>query len=224
MKLSLAQLIVTTDITVNTSKILSVLDRADIDEWVVFPEGMISGYYPEDPDYIRHIDKEALFSAISTIQYSAMARKCHCVIGTALPGQPPRNVALHINRFEQAYTKIQLDDFDRRHFAAGTELPVFDGKHGRFGVQIGQELLYGEQWQALKQGGAAVIYHLNNGADLRWRHVLIARALENGVYVVSANNAAAPQLASYIIAPTGEVLLEAPPGEERLLTTRIDLR
>ncbi|GAB4510940.1 MAG: hypothetical protein OHK0046_08360 [Anaerolineae bacterium] len=205
-----------------------MIDRADIDEWVIFPEGMISGYAPEDPDYIRKLNKEALFSAISSIQYRAMQRKCHCIIGTALPADPVMNAALHINAVtsEQTYYKVNLDALDRQHFTPGTALHIFTMKEGRFGIQMGSELLFPEQWKALKHNGAALILHLNNTlepADRVWGHAIITRALETQSFVCSVNTAESRALSSYLVSPAGDVLLEAPPGEERLLSTNIDL-
>jgi predicted amidohydrolase len=57
-----------------------------------------------------------------------------------------------------------------------------------------------------------------------WEHVLLSRAFENRYFVVSVNNAAAPQtLPSYVVAPSGEMLLAAEPRLEQALSCELDL-
>jgi predicted amidohydrolase len=54
--------------------------------------------------------------------------------------------------------------------------------------------------------------------------VIIARAVENGVFVCSVNNAASPQaLASYVVSPSGEVLAKTDTQTEQILSCEIDL-
>jgi hypothetical protein len=43
VKVQIAQLIVSEDISSNVSKVITTLQDANPDEWVLFPEGMISG-------------------------------------------------------------------------------------------------------------------------------------------------------------------------------------
>ncbi len=59
-----------------------------------------------------------------------------------------------------------------------------------------RELLFPEQWRALKLQGAQLIFHINNAIqpqDAIWRRILITRALENQIYIVSVNNPASLQ-------------------------------
>ncbi len=221
MKISLAQLTVTDDIALNTNKVLSALDRTELDEWMIFPEGMISGYD------VRRITREALFNAISAIQYKAMERRCHCIIGSILLGDAITAAALYINVRNQTYTKNVLEKSEQRHFQTGDTLPILQTRSLTFGLQMGLEVLFPEQWRYLRQKGAQIIFHLNNtlnAEDSIWRHVLISRALENQMFVCSVNAAAPTQtLPSLLISPNGEVLLESTPTLERVITTRINL-
>ena len=50
MKIKIAQLSIGRDIDANKNKILDTLESAQKNEWVIFPEGVLSGYYPDDPD------------------------------------------------------------------------------------------------------------------------------------------------------------------------------
>jgi predicted amidohydrolase len=61
--------------------------------------------------------------------------------------------------------------------------------------------------------------------DQVWEHLFVARAVENQVFVCSVNNAAPPQkLTSYLVAPSGDILLRAKEQTEQLLSYEMDLR
>ena len=46
MKIKVAQLAIARDISRNRAKVLEVLEAVEPGEWVVFPEGTLSGYFP----------------------------------------------------------------------------------------------------------------------------------------------------------------------------------
>ncbi|MFN0120837.1 MAG: hypothetical protein ACKV2V_10075, partial [Blastocatellia bacterium] len=61
--------------------------------------------------------------------------------------------------------------------------------------------------------------------DFIWEHVLIARAVEYGLFVCSVNNGAPPQaLASYLISPAGHVVLRTACQQDQTLMADINLR
>lgn len=66
-KLTLAQVAIQPDLTKIKRKMLSVLQAAEKDEWVIFPEGTLSGYFPEQDNYFRHLDKAELEQALADI-------------------------------------------------------------------------------------------------------------------------------------------------------------
>jgi predicted amidohydrolase len=90
-----------------------------------------------------------------------------------------------------------------------------------------REILFPQAWLGLKQRGAQVVFHLNNALkpyDDVWEHILIARAVENRMFVCSVNNAAPPQkLTSYLVAPSGQVLLRANEQVVQTLSYEVDL-
>ena len=93
------------------------------------------------------------------------------------------------------------------------------------GVLACRELLFPAAWMKLQQAGARIVFHINNAIqphDRIWEHLLIARAIEQGLFVCSVNNGAPPQeLASYLIAPSGKVLLKTEPRQEQVLSAEI---
>jgi len=125
------------------------------------------------------------------------------------------------------YHKNNLHVPGRKHFTPGNELPVYTIDGVTVGIQICREIFFPEQWKVLKKKGAQVIFHINNAIkqiDRPWSHMLITRAIENQLFVCSANNAAAPQaLASYLVSPSGEILLETELQVEKTLAYEIEL-
>lgn len=72
-----------------------------------------------------------------------------------------------------------------------------------------------------------MVFHVNNAIkpyDGVWEHIILARAIENQFFVASSNNCAEPAtLASYLAAPSGEVVAKAEPQQEMALSANIDL-
>ena len=230
MKLTLAQVIIEPDPTKNKEKMLSVLQAAEKDEWVIFPEGTLSGYFPEQDGYFKDLDKAELEDAVAHIAEVVKQRECHCLYGTATYASDDVLNSVVIESYEQArqlYHKIELSALDRQHFESGSDVPVYKLGNVTFGVQVCRELLFPEAWRSLKKRGAQVVFHINNALkdhDQVWRHVSIARGVENANFVCSMNNGASPQkLSSHVVSPNGAVLLETEPSQEQTLSVDIDL-
>ena len=230
MKIHLAQLIVGHDLTRNCENIMRVLADVQPGDWVVFPEASLTGYFPEDADFVARLHADEVDHAIDSIHDIVRARGCHCLLGTARRSHAGwQNAAVLLSPHGPAhvYAKIQLSALDTRHFRPGPFLPVFGINGMRVGIQLCRELLFPQQWAVLRQAGAQIVFHLNNAIkphDAIWEHVLITRALENAMYVCSVNNAAPPQqLTSYLVAPNGNVMLKAERQVEQVLSATIDL-
>ncbi|MEY4167039.1 MAG: hypothetical protein RIR52_863 [Acidobacteriota bacterium] len=229
MKISIAQLVVGREITANLNRMRTVLESAHPGEWVVFPEGMLSGYFPEDDHFMRHLDGASIEAGIREIEEIVRVRQCNCIFGTAtIADGALRNsvVTITSDGNQSRYHKIELSGLDRRHFIPGTVSEVVRAGDLTFGVLACRELLFPTKWERHKSAGAQIIFHLNNAIqpqDRIWDHFFIARAIEQGIFVCSVNNGAWPQeLASYLVAPSGEVLLRTRTGCDELLSAEID--
>lgn len=230
MRIRIVQLVVDRDVAVNTRKIVGAIQGASPNEWVVFPEAVVSGYEPSDDRYASSLDWPRISAATEEIGAAVVTHQCHCVLGTATRRDTHwRNTALVLSHTGggASHDKIQLSALDRRHFAPGDRLETCRTAGVTYGLEACRELLFPGQWSALKAGGAQVIFHLNNAIqphDALWKHVLITRAVEQSVFVVSVNNAAAPQaLASYVIGPNGHIVAETDTQVEQTVTVDIDL-
>jgi predicted amidohydrolase len=230
MRIVIAQMRVERELAKNRETICSLLQRARPEDWVVFPEGALTGYFPDETDYLAATAREDVEAALAGLRALVERRRCRCLVGTArFAAGGWRNSAALISPAGEVrwYDKHTLGSLDSRHFAAGDELSVYAVDGVKAGVQICWELLFPWQWAQLKRDGAQVVFHVNNAVkpeDAFWEHVLLTRAFENRYFVCSVNNAAASQtLPSYLIAPSGDTLLKSEPRVEQALACEIDL-
>ena len=229
MKLTIAQLVVGQDIAANQSRIQTICEAAQRGEWVVFPEGLLSGYFPDDGTFMRRLDAERIEIAIREIEHVVRVRQCHCIFGTATFTEGAwRNSVVTVTAVgaRHTYHKIELSSLDRRHFTPGTASEAIRVGDLTFGVLACRELLFPAMWSQLQQAGAQIVFHVNNAIqpqDGIWDHILISRAIEQGLFVCSVNNGAPPQeLASYLIAPSGQVLLKTQTGRDHVVSAEIN--
>lgn len=101
----------------------------------------------------------------------------------------------------------------------GSEYPVFDTDFGRIGMLICWDLFFPETVRIMRLEGAEIVFVPIAGdpGARHWDVTTRARALDNGVYLVTSVSAGA---ASRIVNPDGEVMAEATDG---LATADIDL-
>lgn len=230
MKIRIVQLGVQEEMAANQSRIMAALDTAQLDEWIVFPEGVLSGYFPDQADYLARLDAPAIARAIEEIQQLVLARKCNCLFGTALldEGRWHNSVLLLTSDgARHVHHKVELSAPDQKVFAPGTQATPYTVGDLTLGIQACRELLFPQTWGDLKAAGAQIIFHINNAIqphDAQWEHILIARAIEQSIFVCSVNNGQSPQaLASYLIAPSGRVLLKTDVQRDQTLAAEINL-
>jgi omega-amidase len=231
MDIRIAQLAVQRDLADNVPRILRVLDQSRPGEVVVFPEGALSGYEPQDDGYLDKLDAAAIEDAIREVDRRVGAVECRCLLGSATRDRGEWwNSVLWLDGSSEPrrYHKAELSYLDRRHFSPGPiagEVVQADG--AVIGVLACRELLFPAAWIQLRSRGARAVFHLNNAIqsqDAVWSHLVIARAVEQGIFVCSVNNGAAPQrLPSMLVAPSGRILLQTDVGIDQVLTTRVDL-
>ncbi|MBL8189244.1 MAG: carbon-nitrogen hydrolase family protein [Acidobacteria bacterium] len=230
MKIKLVQLSVQPEQAANQARMRAALHDAQPDEWIVFPEGMLSGYFPEQPDYLDNLDAEAIRRGIEDIQRIVTDRKCNCVFGSALRRENRwHNSVLLLTSDGQRHVhhKVELSELDRNVFSPGNQVTAYTVGNLTLGIQACRELIFPQTWSDLKTAGAQIVFHINNAIqphDALWEHILITRAVEQSIFVCSVNNGAPPQaLASYLIAPSGKVLLKTEVQQDQMLAAEIDL-
>lgn len=230
MKLTLVQIEVTHSLPTNKNKILQMIKASEKGAWLLFPECALTGYFPDEENFLEAHRPEEIDQAIHEIAETAKKQQVVCLLGTARYKNNAwfNSVAIiSPDGTLQYFDKIALSQLEKKHFAPGTSLDTYQVQGVTFGVLICRELVFPEMWQTLKAKGAQIVFHSNNAIkpyDAVWEHIVIARAVENQFFVASANNAAHPSnLASYFVEPSGNVQLASEKQVEQCISTEIDL-
>ena len=230
-----AQFPVTLSIQNNLEIMDSVIAQTNIGDWVIFPEGSLSGY-STDTSFLKQINHGELIAGLEHIRNAATRRIINIWVGACIniDGQW-FNTAYGFSAHgeTQVYRKINLATHERGIFSTGNDLPVFELKTAegkiKVGIQICREVRFPEQWGWLARCGAQIILHLNNAVGIDsvqsiWKSHLISRAAETQRFVLSSNNAAPKQISPTIaIAPDGQVIDEIVSAELNTLRVELDL-
>jgi len=170
---------------------------------LAFPETFL---YIGPDNQKKHRIAEALDGAIvETFQAYAQQYNISILMGSIyekIADDPERlyNTSIFINRrgnIDAVYRKIHLFDAPNLGFnesdgiKAGNDLIVFDHEVGRVGLSICYDLRFPELYRHLTAQGAEVIFvpaafFLYTGKH-HWLQLLVARAIENQVYIVAPN-------------------------------------
>jgi len=229
------------DIHDSKRKILEWIGRAsenDVDV-VAFPEATLCGYTC-DPSYWKEVNPGEFADAENAIIEASGELGIGVVLGTAhRDGGSWFNDLLAIDRggvVRGRYSKTHLAE---SWSTPGRTLPIYELAGVKSCFLICHDIRYPELVRLPAISGAQVCYFCSNESGLISEHKLsayrsmpIARATENGIFLVMANAPADPDHLrsssqshgnSKIIHPDGNVLEEAGYFEERLVTREIDL-
>ncbi len=134
------------------------------------------------------------------------------------------------------YKKTHLGQRERLEYAAGDDLPVFALPKATVGVQLCLEQHFPEITQTLVLKGAQLVLcpHATprlGPADRResWHISLRARAYDNCVYILAANQAGDNGQGTFyhggaiLVSPAGKVLAEDFSGEAAMISGELDL-
>ena len=203
----------------------------------VFPECATSGYFAEDiPDYSDKDFKDAE----RKIAAVCAKHKIYAIVGTPYYIDNTRyNMALVINdQGETIYrqAKIQRVYGDEGWAAPGNSLGLFKIDNDTCSLIICHDSRYPELVRLPVIKGSRLVFYLSHESGIDQEHKLnpyrtqvIARAVENSVFVVQSN---APQTLSplegshgqsRIVAPDGTILKEASMMGEDVLIEVLDL-
>lgn len=220
----------------NLESILRLLSGAR-DGLIVLPELCFSGYnFTAERQLAQSADDPAgeRFAAIAEIA----RRKSMGVVAGFVERQGGRyyNSAALVTGDGTIgiYRKTHLYGAEKKWFAPGdTGFRVFEWRGTRIGVMVCYDWRFPEAARALALRGAEVICHpsdLVTGADV-WGLAMRARAIENKVYIVTANRTGAEgegatRLSftgcSQIVSFNGRILASADAGSECLVEAEIE--
>jgi predicted amidohydrolase len=203
----------------------------------LFPECATSGYFTED--ILNHNEKDFL-DAEKEMAAVCAEQKIFAVVGTPYFWDGVRyNMALVIDDHgETIYrqAKIQLVGGDEGWAAPGNRLGLFKLDDDTCSLIICHDSRYPELVRLPVMKGSHLVFYMSNESGIKEEHKIdpyraqvVARAVENNVYIVQAN---APQTLSplegshgqsRIVAPDGTLLSEASIIGEDVLIEVLDL-
>lgn len=203
---------------------------------IVFPETSLSGYPGEDRrpwELAQPLDGEAGQAML------ALSAETGVIVLAGLLERDPSGVIYNTQivaaptGLAGAYRKAHVPNSEIHRFYHGDALPVFHSGQTTFGVQICYDAHFPEASRTLALRGAEIIFVSYASPDpcteagrvgkrTRWMHYLPARAFDNRVYVVAANQVGHNGFtdfpgSSLVLDPGGDVIAEAKPLEEDLM-------
>ncbi len=216
------------DIDGNLSYVRSALRRVSDRgcRLAVLPEMWSSGFTG------GNLGEAALRTAEIVGELRELSRTSGLVIVGSMPEPDGDRIfnTVHVidnGRLAGVYRKMHLfSPFgEDRYFAAGNGWTLADTSAGRIGVIICYDLRFPELSRRLALEGAEVICvpaHWPKPRDKQWRILLLARAIENQLFVVSANTCGSIGKyeffgMSMIVGPRGEPLAEGGDGESEIM-------
>lgn len=222
------------DVDANLAYVRTALKRAADQgaQLVVLPEMWSSGFA------YKQLNELALRTATIVDELLELSRQLKLVICGSMPepnGDKVFNTASVIDngRLVGFYRKIHLFSLlgEDRAFSGGDQWLLADTSIGKIGVIICYDLRFPELSRCLALAGAQVICvpaQWPKPREEHWRTLLRARAIENQLFVVSANACGLVGKLDFfgmsmIINPKGEVLAEAG-EEEREIIAMLDMR
>lgn len=207
----------------NVERMLSVLSKIRNTDVVCLPEAWIGGGF-----FLEEKEHRSLLSSLGEI---AAKNNYYLLTGGlfARRGEKIFDSCHVINRSGRVtgfYDKrFPSTAFGEREFcSSGKTSPVFLVDDVKIGVVICVDALYPELTRNLALDDAYVIFNPSNIPENRselWKHVSVARAVENTVFYVFVNNTKtfypdSRKVKGYsvVVAPDGEVILEADEKEK----------
>lgn len=225
------------DVEGNLKHVETLLDEAKADLWVL-PEFFATGYQFASEKEIRSLS-EPVPDGPTTQALIAIASERACYIVAGLPernGETVYNTAVLVGPegLLARYHKLHLFSEEKRWFAPGElPFPVVDIGSCKIGMMICFDHFFPESARTLALNGAEIIAHPSNlvmpvYAQLTMR----TRALENGVFTVTANRVGTESRIpgktlrytgeSQIVSPRGEILARSPAEGEDIQVVAID--
>jgi len=202
---------------------------------IVLPEMWNTGYALDRISDLADREGERTKSLLSSF---SREHQIHIIAGSVADksGGQVRNTTYVFDKngeVSATYSKIHLFRLmeEEKHLTAGEQLGAFFLEDVPVGMLICYDIRFPELTRKLALGGAKVLFVPAQWPKPRlhhWRSLLIARAIENQMYVVACNRMGTSDGAEFfghslIIDPWGEIIAEAD-EDETIVTAKLDLQ
>ena len=247
MKIALIQYQPTDDLQASIQRGLDALETAAAAgaKLVAFPELAFTPFYPQHRATSSSIDLAEPIPGPTTDVFQEAAKRLGVVVVLNLYERDGANAydtspvidadgtllgatrMMHITDYEAFY--------EQGYYTPGdTGIPVYDTAVGRIGVAICYDRHYPEYLRALALAGAELVIVPQAGAQDEWPGGLFEAELkvgsfQNGFYMALANRVGKEDVLtfageSFVTDPFGQVVAQAPKGEEAILYADLDLQ
>lgn len=226
------------EIQANLDDAARMLACAHADLWVL-PELFSSGYLFGTRSELERL-AEPIPAGPTTQALVRLARGSGCALVAGLaeadPGGRIYNAAIAVDPsgLRGVYRKIHLFDHEKEWFDAGDlPFPVVDLAGARVGIMICFDWRFPEAARTLALAGAQILAHPSNLVMPHCQAAMVTRAIENQVFIVTANRIGAEQRGglaitftgrSQIVAADGRVLRRGPAATTAVGAVEIDPR
>lgn len=211
---------------------------------IVFPELITSGYEC-GKDFQRLAETVPEGESMKIIGALAREYKVHIVYGFPERDADKRDVLYNSavlidddGQVKGVYRKVHLFASEKEFFRAGCSYPVFNTSIGKLGMMICWDTAFPEVARSLALKGADLLIVSTNWEkpyltsvvtknQQDWDLVTRARALDNCMYLVSANRIGFDESLGFfgrsnIIGPTGEAIVELLDEVEGTISAELD--
>ena len=205
----------------NASALASAIASTDADFYVL-PELCLSGY---DFDDRAEAERNALYpdaEPLERVARAAAERNAGVAFGFAERAPGPDGRTRVFNSARLAFPDGRRFTYRKTHLFAREKLLFDSGDTGffveefrglRVGVAVCFDWIFPESFRALALKGADLIAHCSNLVLPYCQRVDYARAIENRVYIATANRVGTEERSGRTLHFTGESVLVAPDGE-----------
>jgi predicted amidohydrolase len=212
---------------------------------IVFGEIFLNGYETNEFTPLYALAESDTDPYVERLTAEAKARDVHIIMGASthkgsFPGQA-YNSALLIGPtgLIGTYNKTHVASFavdgkiaaEKAWWSPGSDIPVFETELGRIGIEICYDNSFPEVSRTLTLKGAEIIVNISAavcGFEDHWTNHLYVRATENVIWFLHVSVVGQQRNfecfgGSRLFSPHGDVVFEAPRGEEAIAVARADL-
>ncbi|CAN7699165.1 carbon-nitrogen family hydrolase [Paenibacillus sp. LjRoot56] len=216
------------------TKLLEAVDAAQKPDVIIFPEMWNTGYALTEIHQLADVNGERTKAFLSTFARTHQVN----IIGGSIADKKEDRILNTIYAWNREgneiaeYSKIHLFRLmdEEKFLHSGEQLGLFDLEGVPAGAMICYDIRFPELSRKLALDGARILFVPAEWPHPRlhhWRTLLMARAIENQMYVVSCNRVGTSGTTNFfghsmVIDPWGEVLVEGDENEAILRAT-IDL-
>ncbi len=219
----------------NLKKVGGLIEAAEVD-LLVLPELFSTGYLFTSEDELASLSEHIPEGLTTQTLFEISERRgVHLVAGVAESerGQLYNSAVLvSPDGSYRVYRKAHLFREEKLYFRPGnTPFGVSRAGEARVGVMVCWDWIYPEASRILSLKGAQVICHPANLILPYCQNAMTTRAVENGVFIVTANRTGEERRGgrelrftggSQVVGPQGEVLLKADGMEDAVGVVEID--